>query len=92
MTEARDAMASARIGWKLQDRVGFGSVLGGGMARYCSKRRGREPLGCFRIAGEGKGRWKDRGKSGAGIHLQIVLGNRRSQLLRGRDGAWNLQR
>ena len=26
MTEARDAMASARIGWKWRDRVGFGSV------------------------------------------------------------------
>ena len=62
------------------------------MARYCSKRRGREPLRGFRTAGEDKGRWKGRGNSGAGIRLQIVSVNRRLELPRRRDDAWNLQR
>ena len=61
------------------------------MGKYCSKCRGMEPLQCFQIAGEGKGRWQDRGSSIAWIHLETVSGNRGLQLPRCRGDAWELR-
>jgi len=91
MTGARDAEESAQIGWKWRGRVGVGSVWEGELGEHCSKCRGMEPLRCFRIAGEGKGRWKDKGNSHSWIRLETVFESRRSELLRCRDDALKSQ-
>lgn len=82
MIDAHDISASNWIGGEVQDNGGFGSVRDGEIAKCCSKRHGRGLGGVSRLLGEGKGHWRDRGGSSAGIHLSIVLKNQELRLPR----------